>query len=156
MAALDRNISSVFILTHLALSSASSLGLGGAFLFSNSRCHQRLAVVMPPLPSGFLPPYRSTGHAFAGITLASRRPHERDEKLWAAGFSPIVWRSCPSPSGFQRRIGVRGVLLIAGMTRWAAGAYPGSWSGTCFHSNRPCRLLPAYQGMKTRSRGLVQ
>ena len=116
----------MFILTHLALSSASSMGLGGAFLFSNSRCHQRLVVVLPPLPSGFLPPYRSTGHAFAGITMALRRPHERDEKLWAAGFSPIVWRSCPSPSGFQPRIGVRGVLLIAGMTRWAAGAYPGS------------------------------
>ena len=80
--------------------------------------------------------------------MALRRPHKRDEKLWAAGFSPIVWRSCPSPSGFQPRIVVRGVLLIAGMTRWAAGAYPGSWSGTCLHSNRSCRLAPAHQGMK--------
>ncbi len=40
--------------------------------------------------------------------MALRRPHERDEKLWAAGFSPIVWRSCPSPSGFQPRIGGTG------------------------------------------------
>ena len=99
----------MFILTHLALSSASSLGLGGAFLFSNSRCHQRLVVVLPPHPSGFRP-----------------------------------------------RIGVRGVLLIAGMTRWAAGAYPGSESGTCFHSDRSCRLVPAHQGMKSGSSGLVQ
>ena len=34
------------------------------------------------------------------------------------------------------------------MTRWAAGAYPGSESGTCFHSNRSCRLAPAHQGVK--------
>ena len=87
--------------------------------------------------------------------MALRRPHKGDEKLWAAGFSPIVWRSCPSPSGFQPRIVVRGVLLIAGMTRWAAGAYPGSESGTCFHSNRSCRLAPAHQGVKTRSCDLV-
>ncbi len=37
-----------------------------------------------------------------------------------------------------------------------AGVYPGSWSGTCFHSNRSCRLAPARQGMKSRSCGLVQ
>ena len=42
------------------------------------------------------------------------------------------------------------------MTRWAAGAYPGSWPGTCFHSNRSCRLVPAHQGMKSRSCDLVQ
>ncbi len=36
------------------------------------------------------------------------------------------------------------------------GVYPGSWSGTCFHSNRSCRLVPAHQGMKSRSCGLVQ
>ena len=40
------------------------------------------------------------------------------------------------------------IPAFAGMTRWAAGAYPGSWSGTCFHSNRSCRLSPAHQGMK--------
>ncbi len=37
-----------------------------------------------------------------------------------------------------------------------AGVYPGSGSGTWFHSNRSCRLVPAHQGMKSRSCGLVQ
>ena len=27
-------------------------------------------------------------------------------------------------------------------------AHPGSESGTCFHSNRTCRLAPAHEGMK--------
>ena len=35
-------------------------------------------------------------------------------------------------------------------------AHPGSESGTCFHSNRSCRLPPAHQGMKSRSCGLVR
>ena len=47
------------------------------------------------------------------------------------------------------------IPAFAGMTRWAAGAYPGSESGTCFHSNRSCRLAPAHQGMKIRSCDLV-
>ena len=34
-------------------------------------------------------------------------------------------------------------------------AHPGSESGTCFHSNRTCRLAPAHQGMKIRSCDLV-
>ena len=63
---------------------------------------------------------------------------------------PEFW--IPAP---QSHIGVRGVLLIAGMTRWAAGAYPGSGSGMGFHSNRSCRLAPAHQGMKIRSCDLV-
>ena len=29
-----------------------------------------------------------------------------------------------------------------------AGIHPGSESGTCFRTNRLCRLLPAHQGMK--------
>ena len=37
-----------------------------------------------------------------------------------------------------------------------AGVYPGSESGTCFRTNRSCRLVPAHQGMKSRSCGLVQ
>ena len=28
--------------------------------------------------------------------------------------------------------------------------HPGSESGTCFHSNRSCRLVPAHEGMKIR------
>ena len=34
------------------------------------------------------------------------------------------------------------------------GGYPGSWSGTCFRSNRSCRLVPAHQGMKMGARRL--
>ena len=37
-----------------------------------------------------------------------------------------------------------------------AGVYPGSESGTCFRTNRSCRLGLAHQGMKSRSCGLVQ
>ena len=46
--------------------------------------------------------------------------------------------------------------------RWRAGievdwrAHPGSESGTCFRTNRSCRLVPAHQGVKSRSCGLVQ
>ncbi len=53
-------------------------------------------------------------------------------------------------------------LQIGTFRRWRAGvevdcrAHPGSESGTCFHSNRPCRLAPAHQVMKSRSCGLVQ
>ena len=45
---------------------------------------------------------------------------------------------------------------------WRAGIevdwreHPGSESGTCFRTNRSCRLAPAHQGMKSRSCGLVQ
>ena len=45
-------------------------------------------------------------------------------------------------------------LQIGTFRRWRAGtegdwrAHPGSESGTCFHSNRICRLSPAHQGMK--------
>ena len=44
---------------------------------------------------------------------------------------------------------------------WRAGievdwrAHPGSESGTCFRTNRSCRLAPAHQGVKTRSCDLV-
>ncbi len=48
------------------------------------------------------------------------------------------------------------IPAFAGITRWAAGAYPGSWSGTCFLSNRSCGLAPASQDMTSRSCGLVQ
>ena len=40
------------------------------------------------------------------------------------------------------------IPAFAGMTRCVAGVYPGSWSGTCIHSDRSCRLAPAHQGMK--------
>ena len=37
-----------------------------------------------------------------------------------------------------------------------AGNDPGSECGTCFRTNRSCRLAPAHEGMKSRSCGLVQ
>ena len=42
--------------------------------------------------------------------------------------------------------------------RWRAGievewrAHPGSESGTCFRTNRSCRVVPAHQGMKMGAR----
>ncbi len=53
-------------------------------------------------------------------------------------------------------------LQFGTFRRWRAGieddwrAHPGSESGTCFHSNRSSRLVPAHQGMKIGSCGLVQ
>ena len=53
-------------------------------------------------------------------------------------------------------------LQIGTFRRWRAGievdwrAHPGSESGTRFRSNRSCRLVPAHEGMKSRSCGLVQ
>ena len=46
-----------------------------------------------------------------------------------------VWLVPPFPSGFRPRIGVRGMLSIAGMTNSVAGTiHPGSESGTCFRT----------------------
>ena len=47
-------------------------------------------------------------------------------------------------------------LQFGRIRRWRAGievdwrAHPGSESGTCFRTNRSCRLAPAHQGMKMR------
>ena len=49
------------------------------------------------------------------------------------GRAPALWAPFPTP-------------LDSG---------PVSGYGACFHSNRPCRLAPAHQGMKSRSCGLV-
>ncbi len=38
----------------------------------------------------------------------------------------------------------------------ASARMTNSESGTCFGTNRSCRLVPAHQGMKSRSCGLVQ
>ncbi len=62
-----------------------------------------------------------------------------------------VWLVPPFPSGFRPRIRARVTLPIAGMTNSVAGTiHPGSESGTCFRTNRPCRQPPAHQGMKMR------
>ena len=49
------------------------------------------------------------------------------------------------------------IPAFAGMTNSVAGTvHPGSYSGTCFRTKRSCRLVPAHQGMKSWSCGLVQ
>ena len=59
--------------------------------------------------------------------MASRMPHKKMKMPGCRVFAYFmaVLRH-PTPSGFRPRIGVRGMPSIAGMTRWAAGAYPGS------------------------------
>ena len=72
----------------------------------------------------------------------------RTEGRGGTAHSYSMWHrcaGCPSP-GFPPRIGVQGMLSIAGMTR--VGIYS--------RINRPCRLVPARQGMKSGSCGLVQ
>ena len=104
----------------------------------------------PPMPPGFRPRIGVRGM----LSRESPWPCEgliwRGEKCGRPGPRLLYGGLAPPLLDSQPRIGVRGVLLIAGMTRWAAGAYPGSWSGTCFHSNRSCRLSPAHEGMKMR------
>ncbi len=47
-----------------------------------------------------------------------RGPHKRMKMGWRAGFfHRLVVLPIPTPSGFQPRIGVRGMLSIAGMTK---------------------------------------
>ena len=89
------------------------------------------------------------------------------------GQAPALHLSCdlglpPARRGMKmgpdrwKCLGVVGATLplwipaFAGMTNSVAGTiHPGSESGTCFPTNRPCRLAPAHQGVKTRSCDLV-
>ena len=48
------------------------------------------------------------------------------------------------------------IPAFAGMTRCVAGVYPGSWSGTCIHSDRSCRLAPAHEGMENWAHWLLE
>ena len=82
---------------------------------------------------------------------------------WLTEGSGGVWATHPAPSWGQApalHFSCDPGLSLFGR-RWLvsparAGIYPGSESGTCFRTNRPCRLAPAHQGMKSRSCGLVQ
>ena len=125
-----------------------------------------------PVPE-FIPD-RSPGHAFAPIAHAGWRRHT---KVCKAGV--VVWyselarrilpRPTPTPAGDKplasRSLRPRYIfsfrhrpfgLQFGTFRRWRAGievdwrAHPGSESGTCFRTNRPCRLAPAQQGMTMR------
>ncbi len=79
-----------------------------------------------------------TANWHGGFCHATPRPQR--------GTSPRATFPSPTPSGFQPRIRVRGMLLIAGMTSWVAGVYPGSWSGTCSRTNGELRGRLSYPG----------
>ena len=71
----------------------------------------------------------------------------RMSRPWMPG-SRLLYGGLASPfpdSGPVSR--VRGILSMAGKTRWVAG-FTQRVAGTYVHSNRSCRLPPAHQGMK--------
>ena len=84
---------------------------------------------------------RSCGLVQRICTADSATPHPDPNEGQAPALHFLI---PPSTIGVQfgtfrrRRTGMGG--------DWRA--HPGSESGTCFHSNRSCRLAPAHQGMK--------
>ena len=102
---------------------------------------------MPPARQGMKS--RSCGLVQRIGTADSATPHPDP----SGGHAPALHFLIP-PSAIGLQLGT--------FRRWSAGievdwrAHPGSESGTCFHRNRSCRLVPAHQGMKCRSCGLVQ
>ena len=109
------------------------------------------APAAPPLDSrpvsgyGFPPRIGVRGMLLiAGITMALRRPHKGMKR--GPGIPPIVCRFCPSPPLWTPAFA--GVTL--GSARWQE-LVSRVGAGVYFHSNRSCRLLPAHQGVKTRS-----
>ena len=85
---------------------------------------------------------RSCGMVQRIGTVGSATPHPDP----SGGRAPALHSPLPTPSGFQPRIRVRGMLLIAGMTSWVAGVYPGSWSGTCSRTNGELRGRLSHPG----------
>ena len=86
---------------------------------------------IPPLDSGL----RRNDEVGAVVTVAGRPPLPAGR-----GPAPALHFSCdPGLWLFGRRW----LVSPAG-----AGIHPGSESGTCFRTNRSCRLVPAHQGMK--------
>ncbi len=107
----------------------------------------RSPVVLPlPMPA----PAGTPRYEMPGLWLGAAN--------WHGGFC----HAHPDPSGGQApalhflippsTIG----LQFGRFRRWRAGrevdwrAHPGSESGMCFRTNRPCRLVPAHQGVKMR------
>ena len=117
-------------------------------------------------------PDRGTGHAFVPIAHAGWRPAHQGMKCWGCGLVQRIGAADsatphPDPSGGQApRLAKSSTALhflippsaiglqIGTFRRWRAGievdwrAHPGSESGTCFRTNRSCRVVPAHQGRK--------
>ena len=87
----------------------------------------------------------------------------------SGGQAPALHSPLPTPldSGFRRNddpgdswdsepLSKPSNTIFVPMRKSVAGVYPGSESRTCFHTNRPCRLPPAHQGVKSWSCGLVR
>ena len=135
---------------------------------------QRLAVVLPsasPLDScprigvrGMLS-YQSLVPAGAGTPRCEKTELWFGTVNWHGGF---CYAPPPTPAGdkppryifsFRPRRSVYNSARFAGgepASRLIGGHIPDRESGTCFRTNRPCRLAPAHQGMESRSCGLVQ
>ena len=120
--------------------------------------HWRRAPVQKSIPD------RGPGHAFVPMAHAGCRRHTKVSKLGALVGGRVRCRLChaphPDPCGGQAPalhflIPPSTIGLQFGTFRpWRAGievdwrAHPGSESGTCFRTNRPCRRAPAHQGTK--------
>ena len=79
-----------------------------------------------------------TANWHRGFCHAQARPQR--------GTSPRTTFPNPHPSGF--RLSPEGRMGAGTTSKVAAERHPGSGCGTCFRTNRSCRLLPAHQGMK--------
>ena len=89
----------------------------------------------------------------AWYSESARRILPRPTPTPAGGQAPALHILIP-PSATGLQVGTFRPLRAGIEVDWRA--HPGSESGTCFHSNCSCRLVPAHQGMKSRSCGLVQ
>ena len=110
--------------------------MGGGNLFHSNRSCRR-----SPAHQGMNS--RSCGLVQRISTADSATPHPDP----CGGQAPALHFLIP-PSAIGLQFGT--------FRRWRAGievdwrAHPGSESGTCFRTNRSCRLPPAHQGMKMR------
>ena len=77
-----------------------------------------------------------------------------ENETWSLEVFGCDWcHPSPLDFGFRRNDECEGIPSDAGMTRPTVVTetiHPGSEPGTCFRTNRPCRLVPAHQGMKMR------
>ena len=112
-------------------------------------------------------PDRSPGHALIAIARAGWVPAHQGMKSRSCGLVQRIGTADsatphPDPCGGQApalhilippsatglQVGTFRPLRAGIEVDWRA--YPGSESGTCFRTNRSCRLVPAHRGMKMR------